>query len=253
MNKLTTYALLCTEFYDREPHPNAHEAELFYLQQAQTAHGAILEPMCGTGRFLIPMLQAGLPAEGFDASPYMLDACITKCATLGISHPPVWQQFVEDFTSDKRYAMIFVPYGSWGLIHGQAASAAGLTAMYQHLSLGGKLFLEIETLYSVSYPLDVWRSSEHRRDDGSRLIIHLLPSYNPITQLFSAECRYESIIGNTIVATETEQFTQYLYRFDEMDALLTAAGFSHISKYSDYNKSLATDPTTATLIYECIK
>ena len=40
----------------------------FYLSYAKEANGPILEPMCGTGRFLLPLLAAGFKIEGFDAS-----------------------------------------------------------------------------------------------------------------------------------------------------------------------------------------
>lgn len=42
----------------------------FYLEYAQTITTPILEPMCGSGRFLIPMLEQGFNIEGFDASPH---------------------------------------------------------------------------------------------------------------------------------------------------------------------------------------
>ena len=272
---LTTYAKLCTEFYDREPHHNASQAETFYLAQAQRAYGRILEPMCGTGRFLIPMLQAGLPAEGFDASEYMLDALRQKCAALGIANPPAWQQFVQEFKNEKHYAMIFIPYGSWGLITNHDDARKGLISMYNHLAIGGKLFLEIETVNSVSYPLGVWRSSDHVREQESGIVacdaikesgvfacdainksilrVHVLPSYNPTTQIFSASCRYESIKNGLVIETETEHFEQYLYHEDEMDKLLTQTGFKSINKYQGYDRSPVVDKNIATIIYECTK
>jgi len=250
---LKTYAKLSTEFYDREPHHNAAQAEAFYLNQAQASEGLILEPMCGTGRFLIPMLQKGLSAEGFDASEYMLDALRQKCAALRISNPPVWQQFVQEFNNDKRYSMIFIPYGSWGLIINHDDALSGLIAMHNHLAIGGKLLLEIETTHSVSYPLGVWRSSDHVRPDKSILRVQVLPSYNPETQLFSASCRYESIQNGVIIESESEQFEQYLYREDEMDQLLAHVGFRSINRYQDYDKSPVVDKKIATIIYECIK
>ena len=38
--------------------------------------------MCGTGRFLIPMLEANLDIEGFDASTDMLEALQRKYSTI---------------------------------------------------------------------------------------------------------------------------------------------------------------------------
>lgn len=248
---LTTYLTLCTEYYDLVQHIRGVQALEFYMQYAKAAHGPILEPMCGTGRFLIPMLEAGLAIEGFDASPYMLDALKKK-----YTHSeavPVSQQFVEDFNSNKLYHLIFVPYGSWGLISDIANSKKSLANMYRHLAPGGKLLLEIETVASAPHDCGVWDRSVQSRADGSSIALNTLVTYKPDTQIYKAVCRYESIVGNAIVATETEDFLMYLFRFDEMDQLLREVGFVNIKKYQDYAKTPVTDPNSPIIIYECTK
>lgn len=250
---LTTYLKLCTEFYDLEHHQHDVQAVAFYLEYARQAHGPILEPMCGTGRFLIPMLQAGLDAEGFDASPHMLYAFEQKYKSISDQKPPIWQQFVQDFSSDKRYQLIFVPYGSWGLMTSLEDSKQSLAVMYHHLVPGGKFFVEIETVASVPEPCGIWRRGVHTRADGSLVAINTFTSYDQATQIFRSICRYESIVQGVITATETEDFLQYLYRFTEMDELLANAGFTIVKKYQDYKKTPATDPDAPLLIYECIK
>ena len=65
-NKLSTYQKLCTEYYELDKQSAPPAALQFYMDYAMAATGPILEPMCGTGRFLIPMLEAGLPISGFD-------------------------------------------------------------------------------------------------------------------------------------------------------------------------------------------
>ena len=50
---INQYGDLCTELYERL-HPVAEAEELdFYLSYARPKH-RILEPLCGSGRFLIP-------------------------------------------------------------------------------------------------------------------------------------------------------------------------------------------------------
>jgi len=112
----SSYKKLCTQYYDLESHKDHAEALAFYLAQAELAQGPILEPMCGTGRFLIPLLEAGYSIEGFDASADMLAALYQKYACISTKKPPVWQQCIHEFSTEKRYKLIFIPYGSWGLI-----------------------------------------------------------------------------------------------------------------------------------------
>ena len=257
MNKppLKTYQKLCTEFYDLEltQDPEAANILAFYMNYALKANGPILEPMCGTGRFLIPMLQANLDIEGFDASPHMLNTLIQKYALISHKQPPVWQQFIEDFENNKLYNLIFIPFGSWGLITNPENSKRCLDIMYRHLAPGGKFVIEIDTIESLLKPCGIWRSTSNTRADGSRLVLNNLTSYEPQTQLFTAICRYESFVDNTLKATETENFQQYLYQFNEMDQLLKNAGSMQIKKYMDYAKTPATDPNTPILIYECTR
>ncbi len=254
-NTLATYQKLCTEFYDLELEhsPDAQAVLAFYLAYAKAAHGPILEPMCGSGRFLIPMLQAGCDIQGFDASEHMLEALRHKYATINDKTAPVWQQLVQDFTSSTRYNLIFVPFGSWGLITDLTTSQQCLNLMYEHLAVGGTLLLEIETVASVPEHCDVWCQGANTRADGSTIALNTLASYNWQTQMFSSQCRYDLIVNGIITESESETFEQYVYRFDEMDAMLRSAGFASIKKYQDYAKTVATDASAPIIIYECVK
>jgi hypothetical protein len=251
---LKTYLRLCTEFYDLDkPMLSGGPEYDFYMAYARQAHGPILEPMCGTGRFLIPMLQARLPIEGFDASPHMLHTLKQKYAALSDKSPPVTQQFVQDFKSPKRFGLIFVPFGSWGLVIDRAEAIAALAVMFEHLAPGGTLLLEIETVFSVPEPCGVWRRGVHLRSDGSKVAINARIAYDVQTQLFTSMCQYESLVNGRVVETEAEDFSQYLYRFDELDPILRDIGFSGIKKYQDYHKTPAVDAKAPIVVYECIK
>jgi 2-polyprenyl-3-methyl-5-hydroxy-6-metoxy-1,4-benzoquinol methylase len=111
---LKTYKKLCTEFYDLELNnqKNSKLALNFYMNYALNANGPILEPMCGTGRFLIPMLQADLDIEGFDASQEMLNALKIKYSKISNKKAPVQKIFIQNFKSNKKYNLIFIPFGS---------------------------------------------------------------------------------------------------------------------------------------------
>ena len=250
---LPTYSKLCTEFYDLEQHVNGAQALSFYMHHAKQASGPILEPMCGSGRFLIPMLQAGLDAEGFDASHYMIDAFKQKYAKLSPQKAPVWQQFVQDFESTKRYKLIFIPYGSWGLITDLDEAKKGLQVLYSHLQSEGKFIVEIETIASVPEPCGVWRRGAHTRADGSIIALSFIASYEAQTQMFQSYSRYESIVNNQVQSQQEELFEQYLYRSDEFDQMLHDVGFSQIKKYPAFDPTQTVIDDTPIIIYECIK
>lgn len=245
---LRSYKKLCAEYYDLEPHRDEAQAMPFYMAYAHAAHGPILEPMCGTGRFLIPMLEAGFDIEGFDASAAMLDLLKKKYPAA-----PCWLEYVQNFKKEKHYTLIFIPYGSWGLITDRNDVKRGLVTLYNHLSPGGTFVFEIETIASTPPGLGIWHRGVHTRANGSYIALNTLPNYNQQTHIFTAQCRYELIEHHNITETEIECFQMYLYAFDEMDQLLTQTGFAHIRKYQDFNKTPATDIHAPLLIYECKK
>lgn len=57
--QLTTYGKLSAAQYALDNHAPPAETFAFYWQQYEAASGPVLEPMCGTGRFLIPFLEQG--------------------------------------------------------------------------------------------------------------------------------------------------------------------------------------------------
>ncbi|MCT8139339.1 class I SAM-dependent methyltransferase [Anaerobacillus sp. CMMVII] len=72
------YGSLCTQIYDLDkPEPAQNELK-FYLKYLKNKEMQILEPMCGSGRFLIPILERGYQIDGFDVSEDMLLACEQK-------------------------------------------------------------------------------------------------------------------------------------------------------------------------------
>ena len=65
------YGSLCTEMYEIL-HESAPGDELnFYLSYARKGM-KIMEPLCGSGRFLIPFLENGFDICGMDLSEEML-------------------------------------------------------------------------------------------------------------------------------------------------------------------------------------
>lgn len=60
------YGVLRTQIYDRDKLPGSLPDVRFYLGRLAGTEGPILEAAVGTGRLLIPLLEAGLEVEGFD-------------------------------------------------------------------------------------------------------------------------------------------------------------------------------------------
>src|SRR5205823_2500142 len=77
----------------------------FYRDLVRAANGPVLDVACGTGRVLLPCLQAGVDIEGLDLFPAMLDQLRKKAAALGL-RPTLHEADMRSFRLERRYALI---------------------------------------------------------------------------------------------------------------------------------------------------
>src|SRR5207247_9901238 len=73
------YKALLTEAYDLDKPEAPGEALAYYMRHIRACGEPVLEAMCGSGRFLAPLLVAGGDVDGVDASAAMLAACAARC------------------------------------------------------------------------------------------------------------------------------------------------------------------------------
>ena len=110
----------------------------FWVAQARAARGPVLELCCGTGRVLIPCLEAGVRVEGLDAASAMLDHCRAKLARAG-RKADLAVADMRDFTRPRRYALIMIPFNAF--LHNVTTQdqLATLRCCREHLESGGRL------------------------------------------------------------------------------------------------------------------
>jgi SAM-dependent methyltransferase len=116
----------------------------FYQTQLQGIQGPILECACGTGIFLLPLLQAGYDMYGFDISTTMLKALQAKAKALGITVArEISVQDLETFHFPQHFAAILIPTNSFSMLTTQKAQIRTLRNIAEHLAPGGKLLLDL--------------------------------------------------------------------------------------------------------------
>jgi SAM-dependent methyltransferase len=231
--RLESYGNLCTQFYDiskPEPSPEAFD---YYLKLCKSAGGLVLEPMCGSGRFLIPLMENGIDIEGTDASPEMLKACRETAAKKGLK-PVLYQQFLEETALPKRYLLIFIAAGSFVLVTDIEAARTSLRKIYGHLLPAGEVVLEILTPNAVDRALGEWRGRWVTRQDGATIIFSALDTYDATEKVSRSLHKYELFENGRLTATELEHFATRLYEKDEFTALLKETGFMDIQSTRPY-------------------
>ncbi len=248
---MDTYRRLCTEYYDLSKPQAPPDAVEFYLRLFHQGQGPVLEPMCGSGRFLLPFLERGIDIDGVDGSPQMLDACHRHCRDKGLE-VTLYQQLVEELDLPRGYGFIMIPAGSFGLIIDRAAATEALRRLHRHLLLGGHLVLEIETLFAVPPNLGKWRQGRLARPDGSELVFNALPGYDKADQVQHDTHRYEVVRDGVAVDSEIEYLSIRFYRPDEFRRMLTDTGFTNI-RISAASRDLPPGDEDATVVFHCQK
>ena len=124
---------------------NTEGPEIAYFQTFVEAGQPALDVACGTGRLLIPYLQAGLDVDGCDISPDMLALCRERAEREGLS-PNLYQQAMHELDLPRRYRTIYV-CGGFGLGGNRDHDEVALRRIYEHLEPGGALVLDNEVPY----------------------------------------------------------------------------------------------------------
>ena len=251
MKQPSLYLNLCAEFFDLDKPTASLQEYAFYLQYVSKTPGPILEPMCGTGRYLIPFLEDGYTIDGFDASPFMLHLLQKKAAQKNLtSH--VWQQFLEDVQNTETYNLIFIPDCSFCLFLDDSKIRICLEKIYTLLKPNGTFVFDLETIYSVPAHIGIWQGKAYTKENGQHLIFNMLPL--PITNnIATVVCRYELVEKTQIIKTEIEYFQIKLYEPTEMDALLKKVGFKNIRRLKAYDSIMEPSMRDHTVVYECTK
>jgi len=251
MNKPTLYLSLCTDFFDLDKPKASPEEYAFFRHYIAKSTGPVLEPMCGTGRYLIPYLEEGFDVEGFDASPFMLNALYKKCKQKNLT-PRAWEQFLEGLPTTKLYNLIFIPDSSFCLFLNPAHIKMCLQKIYSLLQPGGTFVFDVETVYAIPAKIGLWHGKAYKKTDGTTIISSTLP-LGIENSVATVICRYELMDKTEIIKTEMEYFQIKLYYPTEMDALLKQVGFTHIKKIEAYNLNGTPSAQDYTIVYECIK
>lgn len=224
------YGKLCTEFYDADKQ-FAEAEELKLYQEEFIVNDLLLEPMCGSGRLLIPLLQAGYTVHGFDRSEIMLESCKERAAKLNLT-PILSQDDLESFHVEQKYNGIIIPLGSFQLLYPREKAHSALVKFKQLLVPGGKLVMDLFVPWDAMYEHgDVDESA--RRVDLSQdeyIKVENKTTANKYDQHLLSKTCYTKYSEERVVSHEDEQMDILWYYPFEMTLMLEKHGFKNIKQ-----------------------
>lgn len=195
----------------------------------------VLEPMCGTGFFLVALLRLGADIDGMDSSEHMLRICQEKVDKEGGS-ATLYHQRLEELKLRRQYRFMLIPDRSFAHLYDKSVAGDALRRLFEHLSPGGELVLDVSTLPregelgdpgEASVWLDdraqgsaVWNTGLWLRRDEGRVMRHCL--------------KQELFTDGVLVATEFFNYNERFYDLEEFQELLEAAGFEDIEASKGY-------------------
>lgn len=243
---------------------NVEGQEIAYYQKFIERNGQpALDVACGTGRLLLPYLQAGLDVDGVDISPDMLAHCREKAAREGFS-PGLYRQPMHELDLPRTYRTIYV-CGSFGIGSTRQQDALALQRFYQHLTPGGVLLLDHQLPYGEGgswswkdwlkenreqLDPDFWTEGKpERASDGSDYIMRSrLADLDPLEQLLTLQMRAERWQAEQLVGAEERTLTSNIYFKNELLLMLKQAGFDGVTVQGDFTEAAAT-PEHGVLVF----
>lgn len=224
----------------------------FYVALAHEARGPVLDVACGTGRILLPCLQAGIDIEGLDLFESMLTTLRDKAAELNLS-PQLHRADMSDFSLARRFALIMIPFNAF--IHNmtQATQIRCLQLCREHLLPGGKLAFDtfFPSLEIVGAPENtrVLEGEFPHPQTGLPLRLYDTRTFDRVAQVQHSLNEIEQLAadGSVQKVHRSQVSSRYVYK-QEMELLLRVAGFARWEVYGDFDRRPLTRETDAMIV-----
>jgi SAM-dependent methyltransferase len=227
---------------------NTDGPEIEYFRRRIERAQPVLDAGCGTGRLLVPWLQAGIDVDGCDVSPDMIDRCRERARREGFE-PTLVVRALHELESPRRYRSIVV-CGAFGLGSTRTQDEEALRRLRAALEPGGTVLLDNQVPYANAgtwarwakpgrdeLPTD-WSSPEpewRRADDGSEYALRSrILELDPLAQSMQLLMHASKRVGGHVVAEEEHGLSLRFYFRDELVLMLHRAGFASVRVEAGY-------------------
>jgi SAM-dependent methyltransferase len=223
---VSAYGALSSLFYDAD-RPRASEAEVaWYAAHLPRDAGPVLEAMAGSGRLLVPLLEAGIPVHGVDSSEAMLASCERRLASAGRT-TRLYRQSVAALNLPSRYSAAFIAAGAFQLLADPVMALDALLRIRAHLIGPSLLLLDLFVPSQVAHPpgAPIVEVRTVTPGEGVQIGLRSETSLDVDMRRIDVKARYERRDRTAITAREDETRALTWYSEDEAIALVRDAGY----------------------------
>jgi SAM-dependent methyltransferase len=209
----------------------------FYLSQAKTASGPVLEIGCGTGRVTIPLAASGVDIVGLDVSGSMLQEAKRKADEQALSLTWV-EADGRSFDLGQRFALIIMPFNTLQFFRDARSLEQIFDRIKTHLKPDGRFIFDVFNP-QVSF-LAVDPSSRYERaryfdpHGGGEVVLEETREYIADRQVVRSTRHYHLGARQDCSVRSLEMRCFFPC---ELDLLLEHHGFRLLAKYGDFDGS----------------
>lgn len=218
----------------------------------ETYRQPALDLGCGSGRLLVPMVEAGLDVDGCDISGDMLAVCRERLDAKVLS-TRLYNQPMHQLDTPRRYRTIFA-CGVIGLGGAKLLTRLGMQRVYEHLRPGGTFAFDYPAPWNDvpywkgwlpenrrSLPLDWFPPQRNQLPDGDELETAVqIFSQDSLEQVSVHKFRARLWRDGEIIKEEIHDMKTECYNKDELLLMLAVAGFADVQIFGDYSTEPAT-------------
>lgn len=225
-------------FYDAD-HGGFADDLPFYRELARRAGGRVLDVMCGSGRLLVPLAQAGIRVTGVDSSAAMIERARQRVAAAGIAaRVTLHHHDVRFALPPGPYNLAIVALNSFMHLITIKDQLTALAHIHHALNADGLLAIDVfnphaRNLAGCDGELALDRT--FRLDDGVLVCKFVAQRADMAQQINHVTFVYDEIDGNGGVRRTVHPMTlRWFYRY-ELEHLLERAGFVVEAVYGSYD------------------
>lgn len=227
-------------------------AARFYRKIIERSGEPALDLGCGSGRLLVPFLQAGLDVDGSDISADMLTVCQGYLDAAGVE-TGLYHQAMHELDLPRRYWTIFA-CGVVGLGGQKRLTQRAMRRCYEHLRPGGTFAFDYQVPWNDpgywsgwlpenrrSLPLDWFPPTSKTLPDGEELenAVQIF-SQDPLEGVAVRKIRHRLRRDGQVIAEDIQTMALESYTKHELLLMLELAGFGEVTIFGDFSDEPAT-------------
>jgi SAM-dependent methyltransferase len=225
-------------FYDAD-HSGFADDLPFYRELARRTGGRVLDVMCGSGRLIVPLAQAGMRVTGIDSSAAMIERARMRSAAAGVDpRATLYHQDVRSALPAGPYNLAIVALNSFMHLTTVEDQLTALDHIRSVLNPDGLLAIDVFNPHSrhlADCNGELVLDRTFRLDDGALVCKFVAQRADMARQINYVTFVYDELDANGDVRRTVHSMTlRWFYRY-ELEHLLERAGFVVEAVYGSYD------------------